>query len=124
MPDTECDSHGRILGRGDLVPTPHRFELAGQTLYTWCALDTLIFPTILRPTGPIRWPPTLGGVAAHLVFGMAVAAITETAWALLRRPPPTPPLSPRVTIRPMRPAIGSGQDLHDSPPTNGERCER
>ncbi len=28
------------------------------------------------------------GVAAHLVFGMAVAAVTETAWALLRRPPP------------------------------------
>ncbi len=40
MPDTEYDRHGRILGHGlTLVPTPHRFELAGQTLYTWCALD-------------------------------------------------------------------------------------
>ncbi len=27
------------------------------------------------------------GVAAHLVFGMAVAAVTEIAWALLRRTP-------------------------------------
>jgi hypothetical protein len=27
------------------------------------------------------------GVAVHLVFGMAVAAVTETAWALLRRTP-------------------------------------
>lgn len=27
------------------------------------------------------------GVAVHLVFGMAVAAVTETAWALLRRAP-------------------------------------
>lgn len=27
------------------------------------------------------------GVAAHLVFGLAVAAVTETGWALLRRRP-------------------------------------
>jgi len=29
----------------------------------------------------------LRGVAAHLAFGLAVAAVTETAWALLRRRP-------------------------------------
>jgi len=27
------------------------------------------------------------GVAAHMVFGMVVAAVTKTAWALLRRTP-------------------------------------
>lgn len=57
MPDTEYDSHGRVLGHGlTLVPTPHRFELAGQTLYTWCALDTLIFPTILGLPAQVQSP--------------------------------------------------------------------
>jgi len=57
MPDTEYDRHGRILGHGlTLVPTPHRFELAGQTLYTWCALDTLIFPTILGLPAQVQSP--------------------------------------------------------------------
>ncbi len=51
MPDTEYDEDGRILGTGlTLRPTPHRFEVDGNQLYTWCALDTLIFPLVLdRP---------------------------------------------------------------------------
>lgn len=47
-PDTEYDDQGRILGQGlTLRPTAHRFTVAGQELYTWCALDTLIFPALL-----------------------------------------------------------------------------
>src|SRR5262245_22737561 len=34
-------SSGRSL---TLHPTPHRFTVNGRQLYTWCALDTLIFP--------------------------------------------------------------------------------
>ena len=51
VPDTEYDDQGRIVGQGlSLVPTPHRFTVAGEELYTWCALDTLIFPALLdRP---------------------------------------------------------------------------
>ncbi len=42
---------GRIVGQGlTLRPTPHRFTVDGEELYTWCALDTLIFPALLdRP---------------------------------------------------------------------------
>ncbi|TVS86195.1 organomercurial lyase MerB [Mycobacterium helveticum] len=48
LPDTEYDDDGRIVGHGlTLRPTPHRFTLDGAQLYTWCALDTLIFPLIL-----------------------------------------------------------------------------
>ena len=47
MPDTEYDDRGRIIGNGlTLRPTPHRFELDGHQLYTWCALDTLIFESV------------------------------------------------------------------------------
>ncbi|EGD42763.1 MAG: organomercurial lyase MerB [Streptomyces sp.] len=48
VPDTEYDDQGRIIGQGlTLRPTPHRFTMAGQELYTWCALDTLMFPALL-----------------------------------------------------------------------------
>lgn len=51
VPDTEYDDEGRIIGQGlTLRPTRHHFEVGGQQLYTWCALDTLIFPQLLdRP---------------------------------------------------------------------------
>lgn len=48
MADTEYDGSGRIIGQGlTQRATPHRFEIDGEQLYTWCALDTLIFPTLL-----------------------------------------------------------------------------
>jgi alkylmercury lyase len=48
VPDTEYDDNGRIIGQGlTLKPTPHHIEIGGTSLYTWCALDTLIFPAIL-----------------------------------------------------------------------------
>lgn len=31
----------------NLRSTPHWFTIDGKKLYTWCALDTLIFPPIL-----------------------------------------------------------------------------
>lgn len=55
VPDTEYDGDGRIIGQGlTLRPTPHRLELAGEQLYTWCALDTLIFPALLGTTARIQ----------------------------------------------------------------------
>ena len=39
VPDTEYDDQGRIVGQGlTLRPTAHRFTVAGEELYTWCAL--------------------------------------------------------------------------------------
>lgn len=47
-PDAEYDDQGRIIGQGlTLRPTRHRFTVAGEELYTWCAFDTLIFPVLL-----------------------------------------------------------------------------
>ncbi len=57
----------RAFGHGlALVPTPHRFELAGQTLYTWCALDTLIFPTILGLPAQVQSPCHTTGAPVRL----------------------------------------------------------
>ncbi|ALV74863.1 MULTISPECIES: organomercurial lyase MerB [Acinetobacter] len=48
VPSTEYDDDGNIVGYGlTLRETPHTFEIDGQRLYTWCALDVLIFPALL-----------------------------------------------------------------------------
>lgn len=55
VPDTEYDGTGRIVGLGlTLRPTPHRLEMTGKQLYTWCALDTLIFPALLGTTARVE----------------------------------------------------------------------
>jgi alkylmercury lyase len=57
LPDLETDEQGRIVGSGlTLRPTPHRFALDGRQLYTWCALDTLIFPVVLGQGATVESP--------------------------------------------------------------------
>lgn len=53
----ERDESGAVVGAGlTLRPTPHRFTVEGQELYTWCALDTLIFPALLGTTAHVESP--------------------------------------------------------------------
>ncbi len=48
-PEVEFDQAGNIVGLGaTLVPTPHRFQVGGKLLYTWCAFDTVLFPPSLH----------------------------------------------------------------------------
>lgn len=62
LSDTEYDSTGAVIGHGiTLRETPHRFTVGDQALYTWCALDTLIFPTLLeRPAQVVSPTPGTG----------------------------------------------------------------
>lgn len=47
-PSTEYDEEGNVTGYGlTLNETTHVFEIDGNLLYTWCALDTLIFPALI-----------------------------------------------------------------------------
>ncbi|HSH58137.1 MAG TPA: organomercurial lyase MerB, partial [Acidimicrobiales bacterium] len=61
-PSIEFDAQGNIVGAGlTLRPTPHRFEVDGRTLYTWCALDALMFPALLGRTVHVSSPtPGIG----------------------------------------------------------------
>ncbi len=51
----EFDAEGRVVGFAGLsiVPTNHKFEVNGKTLYTWCAADALLFPAALNVTAHI-----------------------------------------------------------------------
>ena len=54
LPALEFDEDGRLVGAGlSLRETPHVFEVQGQRLFTWCALDTLFFPAILGKTAQV-----------------------------------------------------------------------
>jgi len=59
LPSIELDTQGRLIGMGiTLNPTPHRFDVEGIHLYTWCALDTLIFPALIGRTANVTSPAT------------------------------------------------------------------
>ncbi|WP_427136185.1 organomercurial lyase MerB [Pseudarthrobacter sp. S9] len=84
VPDTEYDGDGRIIGQGlTLRPTPHRLELAGEQLYTWCALDTLIFPALLGTTARIESTCHATAVPVRLSVGASGVTGVEPATAVV-----------------------------------------
>jgi alkylmercury lyase len=55
VPGVEWDANNNVVGWGlTLRPTPHRFDVDGKQLYTWCAFDTLFFPALLGRTVTVR----------------------------------------------------------------------
>lgn len=94
--DLETDEHGRVVGYGlTLRPTPHAFEVDGRQLYTWCALDTLMFPALLDRTvhvtsschttgAPVRLTVTPTGVTELDPPDAVVSIVTPDAPASVR----------------------------------------
>jgi alkylmercury lyase len=55
IPDTEFDQRGNMVGWGvTMIPTRHRFQIRQQTLFTWCAFDTVLFPPALRESAQVQ----------------------------------------------------------------------
>ncbi len=62
LPSVELDDEGNLAGMGlTLRPTPHRFEVKGRALFTWCALDALTFPFLLGKPARIESPCPMTG---------------------------------------------------------------
>jgi alkylmercury lyase len=84
VPETEYDAVGRILGQGlTLRPTRHRFTLPGRELYTWCALDTLIFPVILNRTVHVESVSATSGQSIRLTAGPSGITDLEPSTAVV-----------------------------------------
>lgn len=99
VPDTEYDEQGRILGSGlTLRPTPHHFEIDEVALYTWCALDTLIFPAILGRTAHVTSPCHSTGQPVHLTIGTDGITNVEPATAVVSIVTPDAPISIRAAF--------------------------
>lgn len=84
MPDVEYDGSGRIVGMGlTQRATRHRFEVDGEQLYTWCALDTLIFPTLLGASARIESAYDSASTPVRLRAGSAGVTGVEPATAVV-----------------------------------------
>lgn len=99
MSDTEYDDRGRIIGSGlTLRPTPHQFEIDEVALYTWCALDTLIFPAILGRTAHVNSPCHSTGQPVHLTIETDGVTNVEPATAVVSIVTPDAPASIRAAF--------------------------
>ncbi len=84
MPDTEYDDDGRVIGSGlTQRPTSHHLNLGGKQLYTWCALDTLIFPTVLGQPANITSPCHATGQPIQLTVEPRAVTRIEPASAVV-----------------------------------------
>ncbi len=55
LADLEVDPSGNVVGWGlTFIPTPHHFRVNDQQLYTWCALDALIYPALLQVVASVE----------------------------------------------------------------------
>jgi alkylmercury lyase len=67
LADLEVDHSGNVVGWGlTLIPTPHRFQMHGRPLYTWCALDALTYPVLLHLTARVESSCPVSGTEVSL----------------------------------------------------------
>src|SRR6266849_141318 len=65
--DIQYDGAGNVVAAGlSLVPTPYRLWLDHQALFAWCALDTLMYPVLLKQTAQVESPCPATGTVIRL----------------------------------------------------------
>ncbi|ACH37350.1 alkylmercury lyase [Citrifermentans bemidjiense Bem] len=91
--DTVYDEKGDVVACGlSLMPTPHSFTVCGNQLYTWCALDALMYPVALEQvaqveshcpvTGiPVRMTATPTGVVDPSPAGVSLSMVAPSEQA-------------------------------------------
>ncbi|NKE70233.1 organomercurial lyase MerB [Candidatus Manganitrophus noduliformans] len=85
--NVEFDQDGNIVGAGiTLNPTRHRFEVNGRKLFTWCAMDTLIFPMILNQTARVASTCPATGITVRLTVTPGGVEHLEPADAVVSLP--------------------------------------
>lgn len=85
--NVEFDLDGNIVGAGiTLNPTRHRFQVNGRMLFTWCAMDTLIFPVILNQTAHVVSTCPTTGVTIRLTVAPGGVERLEPTSAVVSLP--------------------------------------
>jgi alkylmercury lyase len=87
-PSTEYDGDGSVIGYGiTLRETAHAFEVSGQRLYTWCALDALMFPILIGKTARVLSHCPATRLPVSLTVSPGGVRDVEPASAVLSLPP-------------------------------------
>lgn len=98
-PDNEYDQDGRITGSGlTQNPTAHHFEVDGRQLYTWCALDTLIFPAVLGHAARVTSPCHATGTPVRLTVELDQVTSVEPTTVVVSIVTPDAPASFRTAF--------------------------
>ena len=88
-PCTEYDGDGNVIGYGiTLRETAHTFEIDGRRLYTWCALDALMFPVLIGKTALVRSRCPATRLPISLTVSPDGVRDVEPAGAAVSLPPP------------------------------------
>jgi alkylmercury lyase len=109
----EWDPSGKLLvGLGlTSVPTPHRFEVGGHTLWTWCAVDSLLFPVAIGAPARLSSPDATTGDPVRIDLTPTGVQRVEPAGAVVSI------VTSRVDLAQIRPAICGNQNFYRSPAT-------
>lgn len=107
----EWDPSGeRLIGIGlTTVRTPHRFEVHGRTLWTWCAGDSLIFPVIIGAPARIESPDATTGETVRIDVTPTRVEHVEPASAVVSI------VSSKVATAQIRQSICDNQNLYRAP---------
>jgi len=82
--DIEYDNTGDIVACGlSLLPTPHCFKVNGNALYTWCALDALMYPVALCQVAQVESHCPVTGTAVRLTVTPTGVSHLSPAGAVL-----------------------------------------
>src|SRR6185369_8064833 len=78
--DIEYDNDANLVACGlSLIPTQHCFQVNGQNLFTWCALDALMYPVALKQTAQVKSHSPVTGIEVRLtVTPTGVTSLTPT----------------------------------------------
>jgi alkylmercury lyase len=93
LPGVYTDGRQRVIGFWGLSirPMPHEMTVNGQTIYAWCAWDTLFLPELLAATAEIQSRcPATGRRISLTIKGTQVTSQdpAETVLSLLHRDQP------------------------------------
>jgi alkylmercury lyase len=82
--DIEYNDAGNIVASGlSLTPTPHCFQVNGQDLFTWCALDALMYPVALQQTARVESLCPVTGLAVRLTVTPTGVTFLDPAGAVV-----------------------------------------
>ncbi len=84
------DDEGNVVAFSGLTlkETDHRMDIAGRTLYGWCAFDTLFLSALLGESAEITSKDPVSGEAIKFKFGPGgYEGSSEVVMSLLEAPP-------------------------------------